>query len=270
MGPTGAGSVLWVDGPGKVTTTVLVGVGASAPAPVALLDVSGAVTSVIKGAGSVPGSIGVEGVGATGVKGTSIGGTGIGVLGVGPVFGVFATGSLGASGTKSFVQPHPLDASKEIRFVCLEGNEAGTYFRGTAQLVDGSAVIQVPEEFRLVTDTEGLTVQLTSVGAPAMLWVETEGLQQIVVRGDEDCTFHYQVNGVRRGYTDFEPIRSNVMFVPEKRGVAFGEYLAPEVRQMLVTNGTLKADFTPDEETAREMGWVLSDEPAAEKLSLKD
>ena len=40
-------------------------------------------------------------------------------------------------GIKSFVQPHPADASKEIRFVCLEGNESGTYFRGSGRVVGG-------------------------------------------------------------------------------------------------------------------------------------
>ena len=36
-----------------------------------------------------------------------------------------------------------LDPSKEVRFACLEGNESGTYFRGSSQLVNGVAVIDV-------------------------------------------------------------------------------------------------------------------------------
>jgi hypothetical protein len=50
-------------------------------------------------------------------------------------------------GTKSFVQPHPTDASKQILFYCLEGNENGTYFRGTTRLVGGRAEIPIPEEW---------------------------------------------------------------------------------------------------------------------------
>ncbi len=59
--------------------------------------------------------------------------------------------------------PH---AVHEVRFVCLEGNESGTYFRGSSRLVGGRAVIDVPEEFRLVREPEGLTVQITPRGRP--------------------------------------------------------------------------------------------------------
>ncbi|TAH37007.1 MAG: hypothetical protein EYC70_08470 [Planctomycetota bacterium] len=117
-------------------------------------------------------------------------------------------GDLVVAGTKNFVVPHPEDPSREIRFVCLEGNEAGTYFRGSAELECGTAVIEVPEEFRLVTEQEGLTVQLTPIGRGTVLWVESQDLQRIVVRGEQDVRFAYMVNGVRRGYAEFEAIRA--------------------------------------------------------------
>jgi len=116
-------------------------------------------------------------------------------------------GDFVASGTKSFVEPHPLDPSKEIRFVCLEGNEVGTYFRGSAQLAGGVATIAVPEEFALVTAPEGLTVQLTPLGPGGELWVAEKGLFQIEVRGARDVDFDYVVNGVRHGYADFAVVR---------------------------------------------------------------
>lgn len=116
-------------------------------------------------------------------------------------------GDFVASGTKSFVEPHPYDASKEIRFVCLEGNEAGTYFRGQARLVDGEAVIAVPEDFALVTEEQGLTVQVTAHGPGADLWTAERGLDRIVVRGARDVEFDYFVNGVRIGYGEFQTIR---------------------------------------------------------------
>ena len=76
----------------------------------------------------------------------------------GPV-GVNYSGGLGGSGTKSFFEPHPTDANKMIRYISIEGPEAGVYFRGTGTTVDGFATIPVPETFRIVT-AEGLTVQL--------------------------------------------------------------------------------------------------------------
>ncbi|MEW6746222.1 MAG: hypothetical protein AB1486_26070 [Planctomycetota bacterium] len=161
-------------------------------------------------------------------------------------------------GNKYFVQPHPGDASKEIRFVCLEGPEAGTYFRGSSRLASGLAVIDVPEAFRLTTEPEGLTVQVTAIG-PAKIWVEKYDLNQITVRGDADVEFHYLVNGVRRGFADFKPIGVNQAYVPSTKDLPYGNELQPALREMLVQNGTLKPDFTPNEATAARLGWKLKD-----------
>jgi hypothetical protein len=57
---------------------------------------------------------------------------------------VFVGGNFTVSGTTSFVQAHPTDPSREIVYVALEGGEAGTYMRGTGQLVNGKAVIALP------------------------------------------------------------------------------------------------------------------------------
>lgn len=133
-----------------------------------------------------------------------------GDLGIGtdtPAAKLDVAGDFVASGTKSFVEPHPYDPTKEIRFVCLEGNEAGTYFRGRARLVDGEAVIAVPEDFALVSEAAGMTVQVTARGPGADLWVAESGLDRVVVRGARDVEFDYFVNGVRAGYADFETIR---------------------------------------------------------------
>jgi hypothetical protein len=182
-----------------------------------------------------------------------------GVWGKGLDYGVFSEGDTGATGTKSFVHPHPTDPSKEIRYVSLEGPESGTYFRGSGRLVGGMAVIEVPESFRLVTEEEGLTVQLTAVGGPGMLWVESQDLDTIVVRGEPDVAFHYFANGVRQGFADHEAIVPNKGYVPKVRGEAFGEVLRPAQRQRLVDNGTLNTDFTPNEATAARLGWRLKD-----------
>jgi hypothetical protein len=116
----------------------------------------------------------------------------------GTAYGLYNIGTIACNGcTKLFVEPHPADASKVIHYVSLEGNEAGTYFRGTAR-TRGHAVIPVPEDFRLVTDEEGLTVQLTPVGAEATMYVVSEDLNQIVVHSSKDVTFHYLVQGIRR------------------------------------------------------------------------
>ncbi len=180
-------------------------------------------------------------------------------------FGVFSVGDFGGTGAKYFVQPHPLDPAQEIRFVSLEGNESGTYFRGTTKLAGGYARIEVPEEFRLVTEAQGLTVQVTPIGAPAALWIEKRDLDEIIVRGTGEVEFDYFVNGVRRGFAGLQPFQPNQAFVPLVRGVAYGSQYPPALRQILVDNGILNSDFTPNEETAAALGWTLV-EPEASPL----
>ncbi|MCB9920198.1 MAG: collagen-like protein [Planctomycetes bacterium] len=174
-------------------------------------------------------------------------------------YGVFADGNLGATGTKSFVQPHPHDASKAIRFVCLEGNENGTYFRGTARLVNGLAEIAIPEEWQLASADERITVGLTPIRSFARLAVWERSRARIVVRGSEDCRFDYLVHGVRRGFEEHRAIVENTDLRPRVRGVPWAGHLPERVRAMLVANGILNADFTPNEETARRLGWTLRD-----------
>lgn len=178
-------------------------------------------------------------------------------------YGVYSSGNLGASGSKAFIQPHPTDPTRSIQFICLEGNENGTYFRGTARLVDGVAEIEIPPEWRLATDANGITVQVTPTDAPARLYTPVKTRERIVVRGDVDCTFDYFVNGVRRGFTEYRPFIPNTAFRPKVKRVPFGAQYPKAVRAMLVANGILNADYTPNETTAKRLGWALNDPKTA-------
>ncbi len=205
---------------------------------------------------------GAVGVGAqAGVQGFGWTGSVAGVVGThnGSGYGVFAEGGLGATGIKSFVQPHPADAATNIRFVCLEGNESGTYFRGTMQLRGGRAEIPIPEDWQLVSEDTGITVQVTPIRSLARIGIWEKSRERIVVVGDDDCTFDYFVNGVRRGFADVPLRTDNRAFRPTVRGVPFGQQYPPAVRQILVDNGTLNPDFTPNEHTAARLGWSLRD-----------
>lgn len=121
-------------------------------------------------------------------------------------------GSLTVTGTKNFGVVDPADSSKAIYFSALEGPEAGTYYRGTAKTVNGEAVIKMPGHFARMTENERMTVQLTPVGAPGQLYVASRTPEQIVIRvaeGVTDVEFDYLVQGVRRGYLDFQVEREN-------------------------------------------------------------
>ena len=205
--------------------------------------------------------------GVTGLMLNSTGNLGaFGSLGESFTTAVFGLGNLSVSGTKSFAEPHPTDPSKMIDYVALEGPEAGTYFRGTAYVSGGSYVINVPEDFRMVTDPEGLTVQLTPIGAPAKMYVVSEDLNQIVVNSDQDVKFHYMVNGVRASFKDHRPIVENTVFNPRSPTQRLSGALADMQRQRLIANGTYNSDGTVNLDTARAMGWTEAWEERARQV----
>lgn len=217
---------------------------------------------------------------SAGVRG--IDGVGIGVLGIGKGYAamiasylnssnvessvvrlgwttttaISADGNITKTGTVSFAEPHPTDASKQIVYASLEGPEAGTYFRGRAKFQNGTATIQVPDNFRMVTDPEGLSIQVTPIGAMATVAVMQLGLDRIVVNGSRNVEFFYTVNGVRRSERNFQPIRDNEKdFVPIKADAAIPAGYSTEFRNRLIANGTYRPDGTVNTETAQRLGW---------------
>jgi len=60
--------------------------------------------------------------------------------------------------TKKFDIPHPTKKNHRLAHVCLEGPEAGVYYRG--RLIDNN-VIELPEYWKGLVDLETITVNLT-------------------------------------------------------------------------------------------------------------
>ena len=116
---------------------------------------------------------------------------------------------LRVEGVKYFIQYDPTNPERGIAYAALEGPEAGTYIRGEAELVNGEAVIELPEHFALVTSEEGLTVQLTPIGEWLQLYVVELSPRRLVVRETQgkDGRFFYLIQGVRKGYECFQPVR---------------------------------------------------------------
>ena len=124
------------------------------------------------------------------------------------------TGDITASGVKNFAVPDPADSQRAIYFTALEGPEAGTYFRGTAKLKEGEAVIELPGYFARVTEPERLTVQLTLLGHWGQIYVAEKSLERLVIRaapGTPDLELDFLVQGVRKGYLDYEVERLNTL-----------------------------------------------------------
>jgi hypothetical protein len=216
----------------------------------------------VRGQAPVNGVVGVAGV--AGVVGSLITPSAPfsilagGILGYdsGPTnYGVWAQGGYGGSGAKFFVEPHPNDASKVIRYVSLEGPEAGTYFRGRGRFERGMARIPVPEDFRMVTDEEGLSVQITPIGGMASVGVLKADLNQIVVQASRNLEFYYLVQGVRRTHKHLTPIVEGNEYRPERADATMPAWLTEGQKQLLIQNGTYKPDGTVNVETAQRLGW---------------
>jgi hypothetical protein len=182
-----------------------------------------------------------------GVKGSAVSPSG---------YGVWFSGNLGGTGTKNFVEPHATDPTLVIKYVALEGREAGTFFRGTATTVNREAVIEVPEDFRIVTAEDGLTVQLTPLGQLSMMAVVSEDLYQIVVRSQRDVKFHYLIQGIRRAYSNLQPVTATLEYMPASPDDRMPEGLAEDIKQRLIANGTYNPDGTVNMDTARRVGWT--------------
>jgi hypothetical protein len=113
---------------------------------------------------------------------------------------------------KAFTEPHPDKPGMEIMYSAIEGPEAAAYIRGTGQLVNGRAVIGLPEHFTVIADEETMTVQLTPHSAASRgLAIVKKSIEGIVVRellkGTGNYKFDYLIMAGRRGYEDFQPLR---------------------------------------------------------------
>jgi hypothetical protein len=199
---------------------------------------------------------------------TTTSGSSYGVHATGSTYGVYCDGNLTTTGTKNFTHPHPTDASKEVRFVCLEGGESGCYFRGKGVLINGVALVPMPPEWVMVAgrDASNITVHLTAIQSFARLAAWEIGKDSIEVRGTEDCEFAYLVVGVRRAFESHKAIAQNEAFRPEVAGIPFGAHYPKAYRDMLVANGILNQDYTPNLVTASRNGWVLR-EPTPDEVA---
>jgi len=71
--------------------------------------------------------------------------------------------------SKTFVIDHPVDPERYLVHACLEGPEAGVYYRGKGHIIHGmsSTIIKLPEYTDSLADD--FTVHLTCKGRPVVL-----------------------------------------------------------------------------------------------------
>jgi hypothetical protein len=199
-----------------------------------------------------------------------------GLLGVasGPTsFGVLSNGNAHVNGTftattKNFVQPHPSDPSKEIRYVSLEGPNSEVYFRGSAQISQGVTRIPIPDYFRMVATPGSYSALVTPVGAMATVAVLTKGEEGIVVQASRDVRIDYVVYAEREAVKQDTPIVENVHFRPDPN-IDLLAHVPDSYRELMIQNGTLNPDGTLNVETAKRLGWDKAWETRSIPVALK-
>ena len=98
---------------------------------------------------------------------------------------VTISGSLFAT-TKSFLIPHPTKKGMKLKYGSLEGPENGIYVRGE---LSGSSIIELPEYWWNLVDSETITVHITAYGSKQDLWVQSKSAYYIHLNQPANCFY---------------------------------------------------------------------------------
>ena len=93
--------------------------------------------------------------------------------------------TINTQGWKGFDIKHPRKEGYRLRYVCLEGPEGGVYHRGR---LTGSNVINLPEYWKDLVDTDSITVQLQPIGRQQNLVIQEIDEDFIVIVEDSTNT----------------------------------------------------------------------------------
>jgi len=112
------------------------------------------------------------------------------LTGVGDAASYMQTTRSIANSKKSFDIPHPSKENHRLRYICLEGPEAAVYYRGRLK----GTVIELPDYWKDLVDSDTITVNLTPHGSYQELYVKSiEWGTKIQIRnangGSIDCSF---------------------------------------------------------------------------------
>ena len=130
--------------------------------------------------------------------------------------------TINTQGWKGFDIKHPRKEGYRLRYVCLEGPEGGVYHRGR---LTGSNVINLPEYWKDLVDTDSITVQLQPIGRQQNLVIQEIDKDFIVIVEDStntdlitdlstiDCFYH--IYGTRK---------DGEVLIPEYKGETPEDY----------------------------------------------
>jgi hypothetical protein len=113
------------------------------------------------------------------------------------------------STSKSFVIDHPIDSDKYLVHTCLEGPEAGVYYRGTGTISNSQSVeIELPHY--VSTLAYDFTINITPIYDGKIHILNTSMVENntFTVYGDS-CEFFWTVFG-KRFDINVEPVKTSV------------------------------------------------------------
>ena len=96
--------------------------------------------------------------------------------------GLVKCGSLSSGLPKNFDIPHPSKEGWRLRYACIEGPEAGVYYRGRLK---NQKIIKLPYYWKDLVSVDSITVQLQPIGAH----------QDIIVKRWDDENIYLQAQG---------------------------------------------------------------------------
>jgi len=110
---------------------------------------------------------------------------------------------------KSFIIEHPIQQEKYLVHACLEGPEAGVYYRGTGEILDNnSTIIELP--YYVGALAKDFTVQITPIyNGKINVLNSSEVINNKFTVYGENCKFYWQVTGKRAGIIT-EPLKTDV------------------------------------------------------------
>ena len=107
---------------------------------------------------------------------------------------------------KTFVIDHPKDPEKYLVHACMEGPEAGVYYRGKGFIQNESVIIELPE---YTLEWSDFTVHLTPIGGFAELWASEVLDGKYTVYSNKPVKFNWVVYA-QRSAIETEPLKNSV------------------------------------------------------------
>jgi len=147
---------------------------------------------------------------------------------------LYVDGNIDKSGTNNFLIDHPLDPqNKLLRHASVESPDVIDLYKGRGQLVNGSAVIYLPDYFDALNKLEGREINLTPINGWSPLYLDGEiSSNSFVVRTTPDGNQYQEFSWVIMADRGDPYTVNNPIVVEEEKGVnnAFekGECIHPE------------------------------------------